>query len=654
MQSITRHCVIALEVLFTNGRNNTWINLNKITLKKYTLWRGSNKLFWRTAWAALFLLPAYGFAQINKVWTWGDGEKKIRNDLNHLGKIKNFTWDRKTIRLKGLYNEVLAFQVIVEIGSEGAKNVELSVDALLNKRSGKTIGSNTLKYGTGGTIEIFAEHYLQVEDPIQPNWYYSSLASAPKKMTGWIPNALIPTDVLPGHGGFSVTIYPNCNKVFWIDIYLPRNQKNYPQGIYTGNVQVMQKGNLLKEIPLEITLLPHYLPDENRTNIWLYTSDVYEYYPEISHQQVDNMLKFEGHRHRIDVTGGFEVNTHPFNGENIKAYKSYLGGDAFTAAKGYHGPGEGVGEKLFPIGMNSTPVLGTNKTNVQKQSDLWVDWFEKNAPGVTYFGYMIDEPLPDKYVWIKERAVWIKSNPGKDKSLPSFTTTSYNKELAGEIDIWAGYDGVDLKELPAIRKKGGDHWLYNGNRPRYGSVRLEGTAVDLCVNSWILYKYGINIHFICYGTHWDHNGQGPKRHLHQNIYKNPLTFINEHMQFCNGDEIIFYPGHMPFYTDEERGVNKILRSIRLKNIRRGQQDVLIMLSKTEKSPFVPYTIAGYNKLRTAEGYPANKPPWCTLTAINLTTGEQIWQKALAEYPELKKNYGGAVVTSGGLLLLRPP
>jgi quinoprotein glucose dehydrogenase len=85
-----------------------------------------------------------------------------------------------------------------------------------------------------------------------------------------------------------------------------------------------------------------------------------------------------------------------------------------------------------------------------------------------------------------------------------------------------------------------------------------------------------------------------------------------------------------------------------------------VIGKTEKSPFVPYTMTGYNKLRTPEGYPANKPPWGTLTAINLNTGKQVWQKALGEYPELKKrgipttgteNYGGAVVTSGGLLFI---
>ncbi len=89
----------------------------------------------------------------------------------------------------------------------------------------------------------------------------------------------------------------------------------------------------------------------------------------------------------------------------------------------------------------------------------------------------------------------------------------------------------------------------------------------------------------------------------------------------------------------------------------GKKEVM---GKTEKSPFVPYSMTGYNKFRTPEGYPANKPPWGTLSAINLNTGEFVWQQPLGEYPELTKkgipitgteNYGGAIITKGGLLFI---
>lgn len=74
---------------------------------------------------------------------------------------------------------------------------------------------------------------------------------------------------------------------------------------------------------------------------------------------------------------------------------------------------------------------------------------------------------------------------------------------------------------------------------------------------------------------------------------------------------------------------------------------------------LPYHIVGYNKFISKEGYPAIKPPWGTLNAVNLSTGEIAWRIPLGEHPEFKKrgiitgteNYGGPVVTKTGVLFL---
>ncbi|HUD48030.1 MAG TPA: PQQ-binding-like beta-propeller repeat protein [Candidatus Baltobacteraceae bacterium] len=71
-----------------------------------------------------------------------------------------------------------------------------------------------------------------------------------------------------------------------------------------------------------------------------------------------------------------------------------------------------------------------------------------------------------------------------------------------------------------------------------------------------------------------------------------------------------------------------------------------------------YSVAGYPRFYDQEGYPANKPPWGTINCIDLNTGRLVWKKPLGEYPELAakgmpitgtENYGGAIVTAGGLL-----
>jgi quinoprotein glucose dehydrogenase len=75
---------------------------------------------------------------------------------------------------------------------------------------------------------------------------------------------------------------------------------------------------------------------------------------------------------------------------------------------------------------------------------------------------------------------------------------------------------------------------------------------------------------------------------------------------------------------------------------------------------VPYRFTGYNKFLDPDGYPAVAPPWGTLSAIDLNTGEYAWQIPLGEYPELAEkgmkntgteNYGGPIVTAGGVVFI---
>jgi quinoprotein glucose dehydrogenase len=73
-----------------------------------------------------------------------------------------------------------------------------------------------------------------------------------------------------------------------------------------------------------------------------------------------------------------------------------------------------------------------------------------------------------------------------------------------------------------------------------------------------------------------------------------------------------------------------------------------------------YRFTGYHRFLDPDGYPAIVPPWGTLNAINLNTGECVWKINLGEYPELaakglkntgSENYGGPVVTAGGLVFI---
>jgi quinoprotein glucose dehydrogenase len=85
-----------------------------------------------------------------------------------------------------------------------------------------------------------------------------------------------------------------------------------------------------------------------------------------------------------------------------------------------------------------------------------------------------------------------------------------------------------------------------------------------------------------------------------------------------------------------------------------------LASSTLPPAAMKFHFTGYYKFLDPEGYPAVAPPWGTLNAINLNTGEYVWKIPFGEYPELAakgqkntgtENYGGPIVTVGGLLFI---
>lgn len=82
--------------------------------------------------------------------------------------------------------------------------------------------------------------------------------------------------------------------------------------------------------------------------------------------------------------------------------------------------------------------------------------------------------------------------------------------------------------------------------------------------------------------------------------------------------------------------------------------------ETAKPQTPSYAFGGFRRWLDPEGYPAIKPPWGTLNAVDLNTGEIKWKVILGEYPELTargipptgtENYGGPLVTAGGLIFI---
>jgi quinoprotein glucose dehydrogenase len=118
---------------------------------------------------------------------------------------------------------------------------------------------------------------------------------------------------------------------------------------------------------------------------------------------------------------------------------------------------------------------------------------------------------------------------------------------------------------------------------------------------------------------------------------------------------------MPAFGQLEDEEIDALASFVLDQTETGKKQFTLLPAKDKNKPYqVPYKLVGYNKFLAPNGKPAISPPWGTLTAIDLNTGEQRWQLPLGEYPDYREqgipatgteNYGGPAVTAGGLLFI---
>ena len=98
----------------------------------------------------------------------------------------------------------------------------------------------------------------------------------------------------------------------------------------------------------------------------------------------------------------------------------------------------------------------------------------------------------------------------------------------------------------------------------------------------------------------------------------------------------------------------------LKNKKLSKPEVKPEETDTVSKKFKQYSIKGYTQLKDQFGYPGIKPPWGTLNAVDLNTGEYVWKRTLGQFPELIKKgipetgtqlFGGGVVTAGGLIFI---
>lgn len=153
----------------------------------------------------------------------------------------------------------------------------------------------------------------------------------------------------------------------------------------------------------------------------------------------------------------------------------------------------------------------------------------------------------------------------------------------------------------------------------------------------------------CHGANFEGGGNYPA--LENMIAKYSLGQMKDLLR--TGRRMMPAFGHL---TDEERNAIAVF----VLNLERESGKTFVNSRAQGPDPSaVPYTITGYNKFVSKDNYPAIKPPWGTLNAVNLNTGKLEWKIPLGEDKAFSakgivtgtENYGGPVVTKTGLVFI---
>lgn len=517
-------------------------------------------------------------AGIEHLWATGETAKVLRRDLDHPDRDGNATFQDGLITLHAARNEVVGFQVIVQADGEGIEQFTLELPEL---RSGS---GDVLRAGepdddptatVGRKIEVFTQHYLKITKPSSVrNWFFKPTSDPTKNFVGEVPDALVPAHAKPGLGGLPIDIAPRTNQGFWIDIYIPRDA---PPGRYTGTITLSGKNIDKRTVRVALRVSDVVLPDEPGLDMLLYLDpgQVLARHGVKPGPEADQLLaRYHrlAHRHRVEFT------TNGYGPDCSQAMGDLISGKTFSTEAGYEGPGEGVGYRIVPANMYH-PGKQWYPPKGHATADAFMTWLQKVRPGATTFLYLPDEPTSDKqFRKIADLCKYHRSNPGPGGRLPMLVTLYRSvpaPRLDGLIDIWCTVpEAVDPDEMLRQKSAGRQWFWYNGQRPASGIQLIDAPAADMRVMPWICIRYDLPLWYFWKVDHWlDPDDRSKPR----NIWTNPTSFYGYGKDYpVNGDGSILYAGRDAFFPDQDRGIDGPVASLRLKNLRRGIQDALLV------------------------------------------------------------------------------
>lgn len=296
-----------------------------------------------------------------------------------------------------------------------------------------------------------------------------------------------------------------------------------------------------------------------------------------------------------------------------------------------------TGRPIYPIEERPAPV----------QTELNGEKLSPTQPWPTF-----PQPFVRQELTIDDLNTLVADSTYEDikKKLSSYKTGLFTPPSRQGTVIFPGFDGGAEWGGPAYDPGTGIIYINANEMPWVLTITDVKKIPAVETNLQAGQRLYTNTCMSCHGPNREGSGNNPA-----------LIGVNKKYTAQQLTELITTGRRMmPALSQLSESEKNAIASYVLENKMQQQERFIAPVREEDSYHRIPYTSTGYNKFLTKEGYPAVAPPWGTLTAINLNTGEIAWKNVLGEYPELKakgipatgtENYGGPVVTAGGLLFI---
>ena len=547
------------------------------------------------------------------VWVVDDGERIAKNagELPLMKGSGNPIWKPgEPVKLFGLPGETVAFQVVVSAADQPLHGVTVE----LPKLEGPTSLANSSGHGpeTFQPIERFVVHELTMERRSGGKTNNESLGWSAKSMPvdpswgGTIPDVLVPVEIAPDWADYPMSVEPGKHRVVWIDLTLP--DKGFPAGSYSGTVDVRSKDGPLQTIPLQLEVGPVALPYAAVATMVYFEAESGVVERTGSRKALEHYQQLM-HRHHLSTVFSVEDKA------GVSAARAALTGELYTSARGYDGPGEGVGASVIVLGTYGgfgKPEKGKLPRIREVLSALEAVGL-RDVPGKRdVFLYAVDEQCESPFGpgW---RKLLDDSADPLLKSLRVGHTCSEPPVEQGVDLVMMFASSYEPSKVAAAPNK--HVWIYNGALPQTGAFLTDAWHVSLRANGWIQQKYGIERWFYWESVFW--NDSNPGGHGPYDPLVKAETFHNRDGDHCNGDGVLVYPGKQVKDGYRSLGFEGVLPSIRLKQWRRGISDAgYIQLARKVNASKADAVVDGLVPRALGEatqgvvpGWPTKGEPW---------------------------------------------